>query len=438
MSTNKENRIAFILFIIMMIGLFLPMFQQFAKVVEVKPLLGAVEYEKKPTLSVSSWTDESFQSSMEKYLNQEFGFRNWFVKLHNQIAFSLFDETNAHSVVIGKKNYLYEENYIKAYYGRDYIGDSAMHAKVDRIQFLQDTLNALNKDLLVVITPGKARFFPEYIPEHLKSEKSTANYEAFLKLALEKNLQLIDFNAWFVDEKEKSEYPLYPKTGIHWSRYAMNLVIDSILNYIEVKRNIDLADVSIANVQLSDNLIDPDRDIEDGMNLMFDIPNRPMAYAEISYNEEGKEKPSAIVISDSFFWGLYGKGFLEYAFTNGQFWFYNREIYKPEKEGAGMVTEVDLFKEIMNTDIIIMMTTDANLPKFPWGFDEDAVYALNNLDEYLAALKKREEKINGYIGAIKASPEWLESTSNQALEKNISLDSMILLNAIYMVEMEGK
>ncbi len=436
MQNTRENKITFILFIIMMIGLFLPMFQQFAKIVEVKPLLGAVELEKRPTRSIDSWIDESFQESSEKYLNQEFGFRNWFVKLHNQIEFSLFDATNAHSVVIGKDNYLYEENYIKAYYGRDFIGDSAMQAKVNRIKFLQDTLESLNKELLVVIAPGKSTFYPEYIPEHLKSEKSRTNLEAFLDLAKEDQLQLIDFNTWFVDQKEKSDYPLYPKTGIHWSRYAMNLVIDSLLSYIEEKRNIDLPDVNIGQIQISKNLIDPDRDIEDGMNLLFDIRNQPMANADISYNETGKVKPKAIVISDSFFWGLYGKGILKHAFNNGEFWFYNREIHTPDGEGPGMVSEVDYFSKIMKTDIIILMTTDANLPKFPWGFDESATYALNNLDEYLAQLKKREEKINGYVSAIKASPDWLLSTRNQALDKNISLDSMILLNAIYMVENE--
>jgi hypothetical protein len=411
-------------------------FQQFAKVVEVKPLLGAVELEKKPSLSIDSWTDESFQESTEKYLNQEFGFRNWFVKLHNQIEFSLFDETNAHSVVIGKENYLYEENYIKAYYGQDYIGDSAMQAKVDRIKFLQDTLESLNKELLVVITPGKSTFYPEYIPDHLKSEKSLTNLEAFLELAKEDQLQLIDYNSWFVNQKEKSEYPLYPKTGIHWSRYAMNLVIDSLLNYIEEKRNIDLPDVNIGQTQLSENLIDPDRDIEDGMNLLFDIPNQVMANAEISYDEAGKVKPKAIVISDSFFWGLYGKGILKHAFNNGQFWFYNREIHTPDKDGPGMVSEVDYFSEIMKTDVIILMTTDANLPKFPWGFDESAKYALNNLEEYMAKLEKREEKINGYIEAMRSSPEWLEGIRVKALEKNVPLDSMLRLDAIYMVENE--
>lgn len=438
MQNNKENIITFLLFVILMAGLFLPTVQQFSKFVDVKPLSGAVEKEKKPILTLSTWADDSFQASAEKYLNQEFGFRNWFVRLHNQVYYSLFNEAKANGVIVGKEGYLYEENYIKAYYGRDYIGDSMITQKVNRLKFLQDTLTSFGKNLLIVIAPGKASFYPEYIPNHLKSEKSKTNYEAFINVANQNQLQLINFNAWFVSQKEKSDYPLYPKTGIHWSRYAMNLVIDSLLSYIEHERNIDLADFNIGHPRLSENLIDPDRDIEDGMNLLFDIPNQPLAYAEISYDETGKEKPSVLVISDSFFWGLYDKGLIKHAFDNGEFWFYNREIYSPGTEGAGMVSEVDLFGELMSKDIIILMTTDANLPKFPWGFDESAVSALKNLNEYMADLQKREEKINGYIGAIKSSPEWLEKTRGQALDKNISLDSMIMLNAIYMVKTEGE
>lgn len=46
----------------------------------------------------------------------------------------------------------------------------------------------------------------------------------------------------------------------------------------------------------------------------------------------------------------------------------------------------------------------------------------------------RQQKIEGFIKAIKNTPEWLELVKKKAIEKNISLDSMILLDAIYMVD----
>lgn len=50
------------------------------------------------------------------------------------------------------------------------------------------------------------------------------------------------------------------------------------------------------------------------------------------------------------------------------------------------------------------------------------------------SLDEREKKIQGYIQSIKDNPEWLENVRKKALDKKISLDSMILLDAIYMVD----
>ncbi|MDP3914935.1 MAG: hypothetical protein Q8R96_14475 [Bacteroidota bacterium] len=48
----------------------------------------------------------------------------------------------------------------------------------------------------------------------------------------------------------------------------------------------------------------------------------------------------------------------------------------------------------------------------------------------------RQSKINEFIEAIKNSPEWLEQVKAKAIQKNISLDSMIMLDAIYMTDTE--
>jgi len=45
-----------------------------------------------------------------------------------------------------------------------------------------------------------------------------------------------------------------------------------------------------------------------------------------------------------------------------------------------------------------------------------------------------KQKIDKFIQAIKNTPEWLEKVKKKAIEKNISLDSMIMLDAIYMSE----
>ena len=48
----------------------------------------------------------------------------------------------------------------------------------------------------------------------------------------------------------------------------------------------------------------------------------------------------------------------------------------------------------------------------------------------------RQQKIEEYIHSIKNTPEWLEKVKQKATQKHIPLDSMILLDAIYMTDLE--
>ena len=42
---------------------------------------------------------------------------------------------------------------------------------------------------------------------------------------------------------------MYPKYGTHWNHYGMSLGMDTILKYIEKKRNISLPDFDISIVK---------------------------------------------------------------------------------------------------------------------------------------------------------------------------------------------
>ncbi len=421
-----------ILFLLLMAMIWIPLLQMQMSLFGERKLDGAIEVIEKTPLTQASWFDESFQAEAEKYLNQNFGFRNTMVRIYNQMAFWLYEKTTARNVVVGKENYLYEKNYINAYYGRDFIGDSLIRARVQRLKYLQDTLAASGKLLFVSIAPGKTQFYPDYIPNHLRGEKSITNYEKFLSIAEASGLNVLDFNAWFLQMKDTSRYPLYPKTGIHWSHYGMNLYFDSISKYIEKHKNVDIPDYLVSDYKLSTNYQTPDRDIEDGMNLLFPISNFPLAYGHDTVMTAGKTKLKAMVVSDSFFWGLYGKGLMYWVFNDGEFWFYNREIFQPSNTSYSLAANVDVHNEIMEKDVIMLLTTDANLRQFPWGFDETAWEVIIDYDPM--ASEKRQKEIESYVLYIKSQAEYMDMIREKALAKNISVDSMLKREAIYIYE----
>lgn len=433
LDTNIFTKLLFLAFLAVLVAPTLRYRLGFSETIELK---GAIEKAVKVPFSSENWFNETYQQAFETYSNQHFGFRNSLVRLHNQLSFSLFRKTNARDVIIGKENYLYENNYIRAFYGQDFVGDSTISARVSRLRTLQDSLEVLGKSLIVIFAPGKSQFYPEYIPDHLKSENGRTNYQAWKEISGVKGLHLIDFNEWFLQMKGKSDYPIYPKTGIHWSQYGVDIVIDSLLNYIEIKRGIDLPEYVITERFLSTEYEHPDTDLEDGMNLFFPIPNEPLAYSRFTVIQEGKTKPKIMVISDSFFWPIYSKGINETVFSNGEFWYYNHEIYTPDRDGSQPVSSVDLRQTLRDKEIVILMVTDANLPGFPWDFDQNALEALSPEGTILQA--EREARIRGYIEAIVTSPEWKKAVQEKAAANNLTFEEQARLDAIFMMDNEGK
>ena len=294
------------------------------------------------------------------------------VRLRNQIGFSLFDKGYAKAVVIGKENYFFEKGYINAYYGTDYIGQDSINHRVGLIKEVQDTLASLGKDLIIVLAPGKGAYFPEYIPDRFHREKGPTNYQGYAEKFKEAGVNHIDFMKWFLERKDTAKYPLYPRTGVHWSDYSMVRVADSLIHYIEALRGIDLPDYVLKEVRVRDELSISDKDIERGLNLMYKIPNHEMAYIYAVFENEDKEKPRIMVVADSYFWGIYTRSVISRVFDQGEFWYYNRQVYPKREESSSMVKDLDLREEINNKDIIVILSTDGNLPRFPFGWIKSA------------------------------------------------------------------
>ena len=430
-----SHRSLIVLFIIILLLLTTPFFQGLFNFVEMAPLKGAISQPEQKKLTVNNWFSGEYQLKEEDYLNDAFGFRSFFVRINNQLAFSLFNNAKANGVIVGKKNYLYEVNYIKAYYGTDYIGQDSIEQRIDKLKFIQDTLAKMNKDILLVFAAGKGSFYPEYFPDKYHKDRGTTNYEKYIELAGNAGLKYLDFNRYFLDHKIDSKYPLYPQYGIHWSKYGMCLVADSMIRYIEDLRHIQMPHLYWDGVEL-DQPRGTDYDIADGMNIKFKLKSFDMAYPRVKFeSDSGKVKPSVMVISDSYYWGIFDLG-MSNVFSNNQFWFYNKKVYPESFKSDLLASDVNLHQAIAGHDVIILMATEATLPGLGWGFVERAYDMFTNPDYKEIDLNEFQEKVRRLRNKIKSSEEWMKSIESKANKKNISVDSMLTLDAIWVIKNE--
>lgn len=431
----KKQHINRGLLIFIMVVLLLPLFQECTDIFTEKPLMGFVYRAKKPKTSLENWWNGTYQDSFELFHNEQFGLRNELVYLHNQIEFDLFKNVSVKGIVIGKNDYLYEKKYITAYNGEDFIGNDAIISISQKLKILQDTLAKRNITLIVAFAPGKASFYPEYIPDELNKPGKQTNYKSFTHELHSAGVNMIDFNKWLISQKESSPCLLYPKTGIHWSRYGSTLAMDSLIHYIEVKRSINMPSLMLKGFAFSDSIHWPDDDIGLSLNLIYPIQPLLMGYPDYSFeNTNDKAKVRMMVISDSFFWSIFDVNLAPRSFESIDFWYYNQQVYHSDGRPKEDANEIDNCIETEEHDVVMIFASEPNLGGLGWGYIEDAY-------DYFV-LKKTDRVINKmvrmYESKIRMDQAWLMTIKAKAESAKIPLDSMIHMDAVYLAEKKRK
>ena len=367
-----QKRILFIVLIVMML---LPFAQSKLNYFTLKPLDGSYELADKPQLKLFTWKlwfNEKFQHDYNKSIEDNIGFRNFLLRLNNQVDYSFFRRTSTSKAIIGKSDCLYEEGYILDYIGRSFVGKDSINRELQRVKWVQEYLKKeKNIDLILVFEPGKASYYPEFIPNRYYPENKTiSNYLYYAQQCKAFKINHLDLNAWFISMKGTSKYPLYPKYGVHWSTYGMCLAADTLVKFIERTRGIDMLNLYWKDVRVTDELKDVDFDIELTLNLLFPLPHETMAYPNLQFESNaGKVKPKVLTIADSYYWSIYNSKLPKNVFGKHEFWYYNRTIY-PDiwGETAKYVDHTKDKENIENKDVILLMVTELNMNRAFFSF----------------------------------------------------------------------
>jgi hypothetical protein len=181
-------------------------------------------------ITMSSWFNGSWQDQVVSYVNDHIGCFPLFVKIHNQLEYFFFGNIHTRDIIKGKENYLFENTYVNALYGKDEIDDSIVVNNTKKLRQLQDTLNSLGKPLIFCMAANKAVYFSELLP---KVTSANTNYSKYLREFKRQKVNHIDCNGWFLDMKDSLDHALFPQFGIHWSHFAGILVADTVSNKYE-------------------------------------------------------------------------------------------------------------------------------------------------------------------------------------------------------------
>lgn len=416
--------------LLLLLGMLLfPALQKSTGLVKTKPPDGYFTATPKPMFSCSSWLKSTYQDQYRRYMEDSVGFKPDFVRLYNQIDFSLFSIAHASKIVAGKEGYLFSESYIRSWMGSDFAGMGYIGEKVSRARFLQDYLWDKHRILLLIaFAPGKGYFYPEFIPERFKkSGAGNTNYDAYAEACRAQGVNHIDFNRWLIQMKDTARFMLYPKTGIHWSSYGAYLCADSLRRYLAGRLNITLPRMVLDSIVMDRKARDDDNDIARTMNLICDISHPAMAYPQFHFSGDSLQpKPRGLIVGDSFYWYWYYHGIIANTFSNTSFWYYNQDVYPEHFKTPTNTGNLDYPGTILSQNVIILLQTNGGYGDLGSGWIDRAW-------DYFYPGPSREKEIEA---AMYANPEVLKTMEEKAKERGVTTDAMIRMDAIYTVNQE--
>lgn len=363
-----------ILIIIVLLLLNAPWLSDVLGFKEPHPLHGESTIIEAPEFSFANLWRGKFQTSVDDFSRTNFLLRGMAIRTRNEIDYSLFCERHAKSIIAGSEGYLFEENYVLAALGLDAISEDIVSERVSRLSRLSI---ATGVPFLVILAPGKGSYFREFLPkEYLEIMGQSENrmYEMWLDQLVLKGLRFLDLNSFFRLCTE-----VFPKNGIHWSEWAqvdaINMISDTLLDILP--DSLRPARLMIDSSYRSTIMEGTDDDIEQGLNLWRNIPDLEATYYNTHWEDvPAFKRPRILVIADSYAWGLVNKGLLREGYRDSEFWFYNLGVHGPNivQKGAspqtvhGFSTKAEFEQVISGFDAVVLLSTDANLPRFPFNF----------------------------------------------------------------------
>lgn len=404
--------------------------QQQMDLIHSHKLAGAYTPAPEPVFSDSTWFDGSYQAQKTVRLKERVGFHDDFVRLYNQIDFSLFGLSHAYGIVVGKEKYLYYVESIFNHSGKNRLSPAyypmAVQAYKELQQYLMDQYGI---PLIWVIAPNKADFFPEYIPDrYLRDQQKETKYSSYVKYLEYAQADYIDFNNYFLLMKDTSSYNLYPKNGSHWSSFGAVLAFDSLSRWLQQGYTMKMGKRILDTIISSQELNDDHGDLSRTMNLIWEPSHPSMDYATYYYDVvDSTERPNVLFVGDSFFWQWYYPGIIGNNFNRFQFWYYNQGVYPGSFTKYQNAYTFDLLQEIQKYDVIILLQTAGGYMNIGHGFVERA---------YCEFFYK--EKFDTYINQIKSSPEWYGLIQQKSIDKGLPVETLLCQEATYCLFAELK
>lgn len=330
-----------------------------------------------PEITAESLLNGKAQNEIESYWNETFQPRGMAIKTYNQIRYSLFHEGTR---IIGTDGSIFEPIYILSELASTPTYDcsiienqEAVDKYVDRLNQLSSKLNNIGKKLFVYTTANKASFDREAIPMMytIQNRKGCTNYISyFRKLYKEGKIQFVYLDSGEILNSINPEWPIFYKTGIHWSRPAEQAISQRMLELIEQTTHKDMPHYILEQLNSKSTPYWRDADVYDLLNVWNGTKDKVYyEYEERAMDGQNNQRINVFLAGGSFAMGL-EDAIVSQHIGNVDFIYYEYgagyEYWRRNKDDSNMkwfyvIEDIDLQTFLDRNDIVILEMNEAVL-----------------------------------------------------------------------------
>jgi len=367
------------------IALWLPLFQRQSSFFAENKLSGIEENTLKPDFSLQSFWDGEFQKKYQSWFNENVGFRGALIRSENQLNLSFFKDISSRSpsrINLGQAGYLFERSYLQSYQQPDSTRNEKLLTIVERTKKLQELLSQRGIAFLLLISPSKAELYPEKLPRYIAEavRNPQSDYTVFTEALQAVGVHTLDGYALLKSIKDSTGYPVFPKSGTHWSYYATCLVTNRMVELLEQQLKEKLIKVDCSNLVWSDQPRLHDKDLAELINVWdpsSTFERLPYPRSK-SIRSGGEFRPKIIIVGSSFIWPILHYLDRHKIFVRRDFYYYFRTNHSspPPKQTPIDPASLDWEQKVFSRKAIIIEINQAALSQTGFGFIEHALAAL--------------------------------------------------------------
>ena len=196
-----------------------------------------------PSLYVNGQINKAYGTDFEKWFNDRFLGRDFFIGLYNKVVLSFNDKMDTEKVFQGKEGWLFYKKggSIKNFQNAVLFRDKELQNIAVQLQHIQEWCDKHNKKFYFIIAPDKNKIYGEYFPEMKKKRSDAQSRARQLLQYLKKYTKLKALYLYDMLVSNKDKGLLYYRNDTHWNELGAYLGYQEIMKMVKV----DFPDVSV-------------------------------------------------------------------------------------------------------------------------------------------------------------------------------------------------